>query len=224
MSEEKVTKEVSDAEVKGNNLTPLSDPCDCSMEVDACCVKQVPSFFNNDFSTDDPRISYDPTCLCCVVEQCEVVLSCSGAADRTIVTPALVIKGCMPYQIETRFNDPAVCSENTGTTNSTAIVCNDTVCFDNAVYFDPNNDVDRLQDICDCLNGLFNGGTVNSSDVCDLIRVKGGSEKATLHKCKNFEKITTFSSDEGRCKDRFVRFKATFEINDSVIQKCIPAR
>ena len=192
---------------------PVGGTCECDFDVDYCCVESVPSFYNNNLSTraDDNRIFYDPTCLSCAVETCTVQIPCSTGGTSTATLYAAVIKGCMPFQAEARFNNPAPCNQppftNTPPRNA-AICCRGTVCFDNAVAFGCPED---MEDLCACINDLLS----NPTDACQLI--VNTPEPIELIRCMDFKRITP--STAGRCTDRFVRFQGTFTISPSFLQQ-----
>lgn len=200
---------------------PVAGTCECDFDVDYCCIESVPSFFNNNLSTrtDDNRIFYDPTCLSCAVETCTVQIPCSTGGTSTATLYAAVIKGCMPFQAEARFNNPAPCNQPPSDGRNAAICCQGTVCFDNAVAFGCPED---MEDLCACINDLLS----NPMDACRLI-VNSRQTPELFSSCPgrvlNFPPITPSTNPTaGRCTDRFVRFQGTFTISPSFLrQECM---
>ncbi|MBS4192697.1 hypothetical protein KHA94_21380 [Bacillus sp. FJAT-49705] len=187
---------------------PAVGPCQCDFDVDYCCVENVPGFFNNNLDPNSQQIFYDPTCLCCTVEECTVQIPCPTAANPNATTPATifaaVIKGCMPFFANGVFNQPTVCR----TTDNARICCQGTVCFDNAVDFGCQED---MEDLCACINALLS----DPMDACSLIVVT--RNPLQLVNCNNFAIITR--STAGKCTDRFVRFTGKFTIDTAFLQR-----
>lgn len=192
---------------------PVGGTCECDFDVDYCCVESVPSFYNNNLSNaaSDNRIFYDPTCLSCSVEACTVQIPCSTGGTSTATLYAAVIKGCMPFQAEARFNNPAPCNQPPSGGSNAAICCRGTVCFDNAVAFGCPED---MEDLCACINDLLS----NPMDACRLI--VNTQRTLELRRCMDFTRITPSPNPTaGRCTDRFVRFQGTFTISPSFLQQ-----
>lgn len=190
--------------------------CTTSPIVEYCCVANVPTFFNNNFSEEpgkkDCRLFYDPTCLNCIVETCEVEVPCCASGETTLVTLYTAkIVGCMPYQAEWRFNNPAVCNVPSGTRNAT-VLCLSTACFDNCVKIGTE---EVAQACCDCINDILS----DPSQACSLIKEKDRCCK--LFECCNNTEITTPSSD-GRCTNRYVKFCGEFEIDCDELETLCP--
>ncbi len=180
--------------------------CTTNQSVEYCSVAPVPYFFNNDYSqnSDDCRLFYDPTCLKCIVEPCEVEVPCCEDGQTTFVTLyAAKIVGCMPYQAEWRFNNPAVCNVPTSSGRNASVSALSGACFAHCVKIGSE---EVAKACCDCINEILS----DPARACALIT--NSSRFCELFNCDDCTEITSPSTD-GKCTDRFVKFRGEFLID-----------